>query len=67
MPGPRNERELKRMQRVITGHRKDKDRARRARRLSGAAAPSRHKPPKPRKPDVDPDDWDLETDETAGE
>jgi hypothetical protein len=55
------------MQRVITGHRKDKDRARRARRLSGAAAPSRHKPPKPRKPDVDPDDWDLETDETAGE
>jgi hypothetical protein len=67
MPGPRNERELTRMNRVLTGIRKDKDRARRARRLSGAAVASRHKPPKPRKPDVDPDDWDLATDEPADE
>lgn len=55
------------MQRVVTGHSKDKDRARRARRLSGAAVPSRHKPPKPRKPEADPDDWGLETDEPADE
>jgi|MudIll2142460700_1097286.scaffolds.fasta_scaffold1772175_1 hypothetical protein len=64
MPGPRNERELKRMSRELAGHRKDKDRARRARRLSGAAAAPR---PKPRKPDSAPDDWDDEPQEPSEE
>jgi hypothetical protein len=46
------------MDRELAGHRKDKDRARRARRLSGAAVPSRHKPPRPVRPEAEPDDWE---------
>jgi hypothetical protein len=63
MPGPRDARELKRMNRVLAGILKDKDRARRKRRLAGAASPSRHEPPTRRKPELEPEpeDWDLET------
>jgi len=59
MPGPRNERELKRMSKLVAGLRKDKDRARRKRRLSGTVAPPQRKPTRRPAPDA-ADDWDDE-------
>jgi hypothetical protein len=51
------------MSRDLAGRRKDKDRARRARRLSGAAPPQR----KLRKPDTASEDWDDEPREAPDE
>jgi len=45
------------MDRELSGRRKDKDRARRARRLSGAVVTPRREPPKPPRPEAAPDDW----------
>ncbi len=61
MPGPRDARELKRMNRVVAGIRKDKDRVRRKRRLAGAAPPPQRERPKP---EVADDEWEAELEQT---
>jgi hypothetical protein len=50
MTRPWTERELKRMSRQIAGHARDKDRARRKRRRTGAA-PGRSAKPRPQVPE----------------
>jgi hypothetical protein len=47
MTRPWTERELKRMSRVLAGHARDKDRARRKRRLRGSASVEPVRKPRP--------------------
>jgi hypothetical protein len=65
MPSPKNEREVKRFNRELSGALRDKDRARRSRRLAGAA-PIGRKPAKKTRPELE-DDWQDEIDDAGDE